>query len=81
MYIRENRIVRQVGYLDIVDKVFFNIILELGGQKGFFSSLPHLRVGDQQGEHSGDMGHQSLQQSQGHSKEQSPGADLNRFIN
>ena len=37
---------------------------------------PHLRVRDKEREHSGDMGHEPLEEGEGHGEEEGPGADL-----
>ena len=66
----------KIIYLDVINKVFLNIVLEILGEEKFLSSAPGDRIRDDHGEQSGHVGHDSLQQSKGHGQEQGPGAYL-----
>ena len=66
----------RLSYLDIVHKILLNIFLELRGEEGLLGAGPHLGVADHEGQHLWDVGHQTLQQSQRHGEEESPGTNL-----
>lgn len=68
---------RKISYLDILYKVGLNILLEIWIHERLLGSGPHLGVCDEEGQHLGDVGHQTLQQGQGHRQEQGPGTNLN----
>ena len=52
------------------------VIEELRVEEGLLRPAPHLGVGDEEGEHLGHVGHQTLEQGEGHGEEESPGTDL-----
>ena len=63
-------------YLNVLHEVLLDVLLEVGREEGLLGSGPHLRVCDQEGEHLGDMGHQTLEQGQRHGQKQGPRANL-----
>ena len=63
-------------YLNILHKVLLDILLEVGREEGLLSSGSHLGVGDEEGEHLGNMWHETLEQGQRHGQEQGPRANL-----
>jgi len=62
--------------LDIVHKILLDIFLELRREEGLLSSASHLWVADEERQHLGNVRHQTLQKSEGHGEEQSPGTNL-----
>ena len=68
----------KLQYLNVLDEVLLNVLLELGRHEGLGGALPHLGVGHDQGQQGGHVGHQALQQGQGHCQEQRPWAHLEK---
>jgi len=55
--------------LDVINKIFFNVVLEILRHEKFFSSAPGYRILNDHGEEGRYMRHDSLQQSQRHCQE------------
>ena len=63
-------------YLNILHKVLLDVLLEVRREEGLLCPGPHLWVGDEEWQHLGHMGHETLEQGERHRQEQGPRANL-----